>query len=155
MSAVAPRHIGFVAFCTTNIAIDIESLVNLLNGAYPVHRFLHTYVGATLAAVGMAVLLGLALRLRVLHSLATIFGSAGLRATPIIVGSLLGAWSHVLLDSIMHRDVAPWWPFSDGNDLLGSLSMVRLHLLCLAGFVIGLVVFIVRASYRHLKDRLQ
>jgi hypothetical protein len=52
-------------------------------------------------------------------------------------GALLGAWSHVALDSIMHPDMDPLWPFAPGNGLLGILSLDALHLLCVGLGVLG------------------
>ena len=32
LHALAPRHVSFMAFCGTNVLIDVESLVNLVTG---------------------------------------------------------------------------------------------------------------------------
>ncbi len=39
----------------------------------------------------------------------------------------------------MHADIQPWWPFSVGNGLRGLLSLDRLHLLCVALGIWGLL----------------
>ena len=49
----------------------------------------------------------------------------------------MGAYSHVLLDSIMHGDVRPFAPFSEDNGVLGMISLVQLHLLCLGLGMVG------------------
>jgi hypothetical protein len=46
--AVAPKHISFLAFCTANVLMDVEPLYYMVTRQYPLHRFLHTYVGATI-----------------------------------------------------------------------------------------------------------
>jgi membrane-bound metal-dependent hydrolase YbcI (DUF457 family) len=50
--ALAPRYVSFLAFCAANVLIDIEPLYYLLTRQYPLHRFFHTYVGASVVAVG-------------------------------------------------------------------------------------------------------
>jgi membrane-bound metal-dependent hydrolase YbcI (DUF457 family) len=65
-----------------------------------------------------------------------------LTLVPVEVGALIGTWSHVLLDSIMHPDVRPFAPFNDANPLLGLVSLEAFHLACvMAGFAaVGVVV---------------
>ena len=53
-------------------------------------------------------------------------------------GALIGAWSHLLLDSFMHADIKPLSPFSDANILLGTINLALLHSLCLASGVLGM-----------------
>ena len=63
-------------------------------------------------------------------------------------GALLGAWSHVALDSLMHPDMEPLWPFAAGNALLTVMSLDALHLLCIGSGVAGLIVLIARRVIR-------
>ncbi len=44
----APRSVSFIAFVAANCITDVESIYNVLRGNFPVHRFLHTFVGAAL-----------------------------------------------------------------------------------------------------------
>ena len=64
--AVAPKHFSVLAFGLTQVIIDAEAGFYLAQGAWPVHRFLHTYLGATVVAVVTVLLrrplLGLVIR---------------------------------------------------------------------------------------------
>jgi len=54
--ALAPRHVSFLAFCGANVLIDVEPLYFMLTAQPPMHRMLHTYLGATipvLATLGL------------------------------------------------------------------------------------------------------
>jgi membrane-bound metal-dependent hydrolase YbcI (DUF457 family) len=51
---------------------------------------------------------------------------------------MLGSYSHIVLDSVMHRDMAPLAPFSSANALLGVITLGQLHLVCLALGVLGI-----------------
>jgi membrane-bound metal-dependent hydrolase YbcI (DUF457 family) len=47
-----------------------------------------------------------------------------------IGGALIGAYSHVLLDSIMHPDIRPLMPFSKANVLYDTVGLTALHVGC-------------------------
>jgi len=152
LHAVAPRQVSFLAFCGANVLIDCESLYNLVRGNYPVHTFFHTYLGATLMA-GFVVLLFLAARgFAERRSLPDLFRWKSLSAAAVIVGSLLGAWSHVLLDSIMHADIRPLAPFSNANAFLHRVSLDMLHLACLGLGALGMLVVLLRSRLEKKKS---
>ena len=138
LQAMAPRHISFLAFCAANVLIDVESLYNLVHGRHPVHAFFHTYVGATLAALAIVAAFWLLRRAGVRRLL------PALTLRQVTLGAALGAWSHVLLDSVMHHDIQPLMPFSAGNALQGLVSLSALHWGCLACGVVAIVIACVR-----------
>src|SRR4051794_36348092 len=113
--AAAPRYVSFLAFCAANILMDIEPLYYMLTQRYPLHRFFHTYIGATIVVAATVALFVAGRRI------AGNMRWPGLKA--VTSGAAAGAYSHVLLDSIMHRDIRPIAPFSDANPLLGALSL--------------------------------
>lgn len=132
LHALAPRHVSFLSFCAANAVIDVESLYNLVNRRDPVHAFFHTYVGATLVVLGL---------------IASFWGlrRAGLKWLPsltlrqVVLGVTLGAWSHVVLDSVMHHDIRPLMPFSDANALQGAVDLSALHLACVVSALFALL----------------
>jgi len=63
---------------------------------------------------------------------------------PAHVGGLIGGVSHSVLDSFMHFDLVPFWPFSNNNSLLDTLSMGALHILCVASGLVGVAVLAIR-----------
>jgi membrane-bound metal-dependent hydrolase YbcI (DUF457 family) len=137
---------SLTSFVVTTIAIDCESGYNLLLGRYPVHRFLHTLVGATLVALTVAVMLG-AIELWMRRKRAT--NPDGTRRTDeslagIGVGAGAAAWSHVLLDGIMHADLRPFAPWSDANPMLDLIPLAALHLGCVGAGVLGALIFLRR-----------
>jgi membrane-bound metal-dependent hydrolase YbcI (DUF457 family) len=146
LHALAPRQLSFLAFCAANVAIDLESLYNLVQGRHPVHAFFHTYGGATLVALAVVTLFWLLRR-------------AGLRLLPgltlrcVGVGAVLGAWTHVLLDSVMHHDIRPLMPLSSANALLGVVSLELLHLACVASFPLALLWMGGRTLWRRHRAR--
>jgi hypothetical protein len=138
--ALAPKHVSFLAFCAANVLIDVEPLYFMLTLQYPVHRFLHTYVGASLISVAT---LALFASLRWLASrlpLPNPFGWRELGLWPVALGAAAGSYSHIVLDSIMHPDVAPLAPFSNANPLLRAVSLGTLHWSCVVAGLVGVCV---------------
>ena len=133
LHAIAPRHVSFLAFCAANVLIDVESLYNLMHGRHPVHAFFHTYVGATLVALALVAAFWLLRRAGAKRLLPK------LTMRQVAIGTALGAWTHVLLDSVMHADIQPLAPFVAGNALQGIISLRALHWACLGSALFALL----------------
>jgi membrane-bound metal-dependent hydrolase YbcI (DUF457 family) len=148
--SVAPKYVCFLAFCGANVLVDVEPLYFMVTHQYPIHRFFHTYVGATIAAAVFVAAFSLA------HGVAPrLLDALGLRklsVRAVALGALAGTYSHVLLDSMMHADMKPFAPFSDANPLLGAVFLSTLHGFCvLAGVVGGVVIAARRLRHRRVK----
>jgi membrane-bound metal-dependent hydrolase YbcI (DUF457 family) len=53
--------------------------------------------------------------------------------------SILGAYSHVALDSIMHSDIRPLAPFSNANPLYLVIDIDELHVYCVVAGLVGMI----------------
>lgn len=157
IKAAAPRHFSFTMFVLTNVVIDVEPLYYMVTGDWPIHRFAHTYLGATVVAVA-CLLAGRpacswALRLwnsRLNEAQARWLGvEARIAAVPAAGGALLGAWTHVLLDSLMHPDMDPLSPFAKGNDLLLAVTLGQLELFCIVTGALGAAILLAAALRRR------
>jgi membrane-bound metal-dependent hydrolase YbcI (DUF457 family) len=62
-----------------------------------------------------------------------------------LIGGAFGGASHSLLDSMMHSDVQPYWPWAAGNPLLGVVGVATLHLSCVAGGVVAFGILLAKA----------
>lgn len=144
---------SWTAFAAAQVVIDCETLYHILRHEYPLHRELHTFVGATAAGLAAAVML-LGLRrlapgpVRRLEARAPALASET-STLGIIAGGLVGGASHPLLDGLMHADVRPFAPWTDANPLLGSVGPAALHLGCMSAAVIGALLIWARASRHH------
>lgn len=148
LHALAPRRVSFLAFCAANVIIDIESLYHLVTQRFPVHGFLHSYVGATLiTGVTVTLFLGAkAIAARV--KLPDLWAWQSLTPMSIAVGAAAGGYSHIVLDSIMHPDMSPLAPFSESNGLLRAIPLGMLHWICLGSGAAGLLILGVRRLLR-------
>ena len=147
LKAIGSRYFSWGAFVATQVVIDGETLYFMLQRAYPVHRTLHTLLGATLAglATALALIACKALRFggwpRAADSLRRrgAWASSELSTLGILTGGLIGGASHPLLDGLMHRDVHPFAPWSSANPLLHLVRVGTLHLGCVTLGLIGVV----------------
>jgi hypothetical protein len=128
------ERFSFMIFGGAQVLMDIEPLVRMVRGDAILHGVSHTLAGAfAIAAAATAVgrpVSNAALRL------------AGLRGRSIgwmvaWSSALVGAYSHVGLDALMHQDMNPLWPFAEGNPVLGLISVGTLHLLCVLAGLLG------------------
>jgi hypothetical protein len=135
------RNFSFRIFVLANILIDVEPGYYLLIDQPPFHRFFHSYLGATIVAV-ITALVGIPLcrfgtnvwnMLFKRYKIEQLNISAGV----LIISALIGTYSHVLLDSLMHWDMAPFQPFSKANPLINAIGFAEVHWLCLILGIIG------------------
>jgi membrane-bound metal-dependent hydrolase YbcI (DUF457 family) len=148
--SAAPRYVSFLSFCTANVLIDVEPLYYMLTGQFHLHRFLHTYVGATLVAIATVLLF---LGVRRVPVLPNVFQWRQLSTRAVALGAFLGTYSHIVLDSVMHADIRPLAPFSDANALLGVVSLRALHLSCVIAGAVGVAVVLARTAFRTQLER--
>jgi membrane-bound metal-dependent hydrolase YbcI (DUF457 family) len=66
----------------------------------------------------------------------------------LLTGAFIGTYSHVALDSFMHSDMVPFWPWSTAHSLPGIVSTETLHLFCGVTGLIGFLAWFVR-GLRH------
>ncbi len=149
VKAVAPRYFSFLVFGITQVAIDAEAAFYLVTDDPPYHRFLHTYLGATIVAL-LAVVIGRPLLesvFRLWNRLVRADGESLEPRIPLVAaisGALIGGYSHVLLDSFLYSDMHPISPLSDSNAALNALSTLEVYALCLALGLLGGAVLAVR-----------
>ncbi len=157
IKAITGRHFSLVGFGVAQILIDIEPLLRILRDDPILHGPSHSFAGALLVA---ALALPVA---RVIHPpLARWFNGQArahrldVLAMPLsapwpalLAGVLVGSLSHVAIDSIMHADLRPLWPFADGSPLYGWIAIDALHLACVIGGVIGAALWLLSALARR------
>jgi hypothetical protein len=145
IKALIPRHFSFTIFCFTQVVTDCEVAYFLLRRGFPVHRWCHTYLGATVVGVVCAVVGRPICQLVIRWWLAKpdapfkryfTFGDR-IPLFNAALGALLGTYSHVFLDSIMHADMEPLRPWSIENPTYQAVSLFTLHAGCFIAGVLG------------------
>ncbi|MEO8062960.1 MAG: hypothetical protein ABI821_09435 [Pseudomonadota bacterium] len=146
--AASPSRVSFLAFCAANCITDCETVYNVLAGRFPLHRFLHTFVGATLVAVATVVLFVALRALAARWWLPNPFDWQRLGIAAVAIGATLGTYSHIVLDGIMHADVRPFAPWSANNPFYRAVSLGVLHMSCLLAGAIGIGICFLRDARR-------
>jgi membrane-bound metal-dependent hydrolase YbcI (DUF457 family) len=154
VKALLQSSFSLMVFGWAQIVMDIQPLVVMISGEGHLHGFPHTYIGAVLLAI-FAALSGKYL---------SEIGLFVLGLNPewqvriawwvCLLSALIGTFSHVLLDSIMHLDVEPFFPVTKENLFLGIISVQALHKLCLySGLVGGALYFAINLGQKFNKQR--
>lgn len=144
VKAVLREKFSLTIFGFAQIVIDLQPLVAMLGADIEVHGFSHTYVGATLVAV-IASVIGkpfceYCLRFwnRELSVSNPLWHFPEKISWPVVISSaFIGTYSHVLLDSIMHAEIEPFYPLAIRNQLFGLMEMGELHKLCAYAGLLG------------------
>jgi hypothetical protein len=148
------RRFSFTIFTATQVAIDLESGYFLFTGQEPVHRFFHSFVGASIVCFAVAVL-ARPLCEAFLRRCARELGDEKpewmdlhpkISRSSALLSAFLGMFGHVIPDSIMHADSRPFAPFSNENPFLDLVSLGYLHigLTLLGAFGFGWMVLAAR-----------
>ena len=146
------RRFSLIFFVALQVVIDLESLYHLVKHRYPVHRFLHTFIGAALLAAGSSALVFGAMSWWRSRHVGPRPAQGLYVYVALLATALFATWSHVVLDGIMHRDIRPFWPLSDANPLLSLVGVGMLHLACLVTGFFGLIALAFEWSLRD-RDR--
>lgn len=142
--AVGGRHFSFVVFGGSQVLMDIEPLIGIVQGRAVLHGVTHTILGALVIGlisglVGRPIAEFTLKTLKIRHHSIT-WGVS-------FISGLVGTYSHVALDAIMHRDMSPLWPLAPGNPMLGIIPVGHLHLLCLALGILGTLIIAGKAYF--------
>jgi len=143
-------YVDFPTFLLASIIVDIEPfLVLTLNLNYPLHGFLHSFLGGTLLAFLLAAAMS-----KVRSALSPSMSFFKLEQKPsskrILSASLFSVYLHILLDSPLYPDIRPFYPF-DFNPLLsnGMFISFDIYTLCTLSFIGGAVIYAIRLVFRR------
>jgi membrane-bound metal-dependent hydrolase YbcI (DUF457 family) len=135
------KWIDLPIFLLANVIIDIEVL---FAKDWPVHRLWHFHT----FLVGGAVCAGFAIAMYPMRGL--IKKIMRLFRLPyetslwkMIFSGVLGAWFHVIIDSIYHYDVQPFWPKTRNTIWrMKLLTQEQVKLICVAFIVAAIVLYL-------------
>jgi len=142
LGLVLLRFLDFPTFLIANVIVDIEPFtVILLNLNYPLHGFLHSFLGGTLLAIALTALMT-GVRMRFDRILTAFKIEQKTSTGKILFASLLGIYIHIILDSYMHSDIRPFYPL-DINPFLSRSMLVglKINMLCTWMFIAGLITY--------------
>ena len=134
-----------------SVILDIEPIVVILFGLpSPLHGFFHSYLGATLVAIVLSLVVW-PMR-KPLNSIVSLFGlnqESSLRH--IVPASFIGVYFHVFLDSFIYPEMNPFYPLI-GNPFIGVLPVTFVYSSCVYIGLLGLGVLSLRILYVHFQQ---
>jgi len=151
IKAIIPRHFSWSIFTLTNIFIDLEPITYFIFTGIPSHKFFHSIFGATILGLISALyfrkLCGNYIMKwnKNLHTIDRAWlevRNSKINLFEALLGGLIGAWSHLALDSMMHRDIQPLWPMTQNNPMLELITPDLILYLCSGLFITGIVIFL-------------
>jgi len=139
------KRLDLPVFVLVSVAVDLEPLCVMVSGlSYPLHGYAHTLLGSALVGLLFG-WVAYALRTPVV----LVMNKLRLRYNPDLRKALwsgvVGAWFHVLLDSMLYQDIRPFYPFVF-NPFLGLVSFPAMYLACALAFIPALVLYIYYAA---------
>ena len=145
----------FLDFSTVMVAcviLDIEPLtILMLQLPFQFHGFFHTYLGATIVACLLSLVI-YPLR-RYLNELVSIFGlNQESSFRHIFPASIVGTYSHVFLDSLLYPEMNPFYPLI-GNPFVGFFSLGFVYNACIFLGLLGFGLYVVRLLYNQWTPR--
>jgi membrane-bound metal-dependent hydrolase YbcI (DUF457 family) len=116
LGLLSRRWIDPLVFLLVNVLIDVEVLADsYFQSGWPVHRLwhFHTLLVGALAGGALGGVIYFIKPIRVLLERLMDLLAVDYKASlgRMIFGGILGAWLHVLIDSVYHYDVQTFWPY--------------------------------------------
>ncbi|MGD2200256.1 MAG: hypothetical protein PVJ38_01325 [Candidatus Bathyarchaeota archaeon] len=150
LGLVFTRHLDTLTLLVASVVVDIEPFMVLVLGfnrvagfRLPVHGFLHSFLGGSIVALltGVAMLKTVGLMEPLADSLAM---ERNLGRGTVIFSAFTGVYLHILLDSTLYSDIAPFWPLAV-NPLLGkTLAGINAYNFCFITGLAGLALYLRR-----------
>jgi membrane-bound metal-dependent hydrolase YbcI (DUF457 family) len=137
--------IDFPTFLVASVIVDLEPfLVLTLNLNYPLHGFFHSFLGGTLLALPLALVM---YRIRDKFSPLLSFFKLEQKVSfkSVLAAALSGIYIHILLDSRGYIDIQPFYP-SNYNPLLttGISAGSEAYSYCIWSFYGAAIIYIIR-----------
>ena len=129
----------------SSVLMDIEPFYHMFISPAAdgtLHGFFHTYLGATVLALVVGFMF-VAQRKPIDKIMARFkLNQTKISVKSIYSSSLLAAYSHIFLDSLMHSDLVPFWPFTHLNPFLGLIPAGSIYLITGVGLLLSGMVYL-------------
>jgi len=143
---ILTKYFNFFGVMIGSIILDLEPFYNLfIKKSYPLHGTFHSFLGGILGAF-FTVLLILPFKSK-LKKWSSKYLEQNFTIKALFSSALLGVWAHILFDSFINIDMAPFWPLK-GNPYLGLISLKATYSIALLMGVVGALVLVISSPSR-------
>jgi membrane-bound metal-dependent hydrolase YbcI (DUF457 family) len=140
-------------FLIANVLPDVEpfTVVYFNVQGYPLHGFFHSYIGATILAVILALCMYL-LRGFVGKIMKVFRLQQSSSFKKIVFTSFMGAYFHVFLDSFLYSEMTPFYPLP-GNVFSAYGSYTIIYGFCGITALLGIVLYLYKISVQKVSEQ--
>jgi membrane-bound metal-dependent hydrolase YbcI (DUF457 family) len=135
------KRIDVLIFLLVNVALDIEPLlVIVFSLQYPIHGYAHTLFGAAIIGTLLGTILYIfknPIQFIMVKLFRFPYESSKKK---MIISGIGGGWFHIILDSLFHADIRPFYPLNF-NPLYGIISRSMIYKLCAILFILALILY--------------
>ena len=137
------KILDFPTLLIASVIVDIEPFcVLVFNLNYPLHGFLHSFLGGSILAVATAAIMYF-LRGYIRQIMAVFKLRQDSSFRKVLWASFFGVYFHILLDAPLYSDIKPFYPIQS-NPLHGMFSSQQIYLFCSLSFIIGILSYLIR-----------
>ena len=115
-----PKKIDIIAAMLGSMIVDIDFFFFLIFRVQ-IHGIFHTFLGATIVALILSFFISY-YQPSVLKLKKLIHWETESNLKSIILGALLGTYSHVIIDGIIYPEMNPFFPFSGNPIFINSFN---------------------------------
>ena len=136
------RYLNLPAFLIANVIVDIEPFVVLLFGLdYPLHGFFHSFLGGSLVALVLYLVM-VRMYPYVIGVMDIFYVGQEMSRKKIMLSCFSGVYLHIILDSFIYADIMPFFPFGvNPFYMLGGIGGSHIYLSCVLMLVAGICLF--------------
>ncbi len=137
------KYIHAPTFIIANVIIDIEPLmVILLDLNYPLHGYLHTFIGAITIGLALGYIMYLFdVVFKVVWKKLLLASGSNICLRQFLIAGISGTALHVLLDAPLYYDIKPFYPFTV-NPIYYPEFNSTIYMICTVLGLIGLIYYI-------------
>lgn len=136
-----------VAILLASTTIDIRTTYCFFFSDCQLHGPLHTYLGAVIFVIPIILFVYIGKnKLLMISKKCNLKQSYSLKS--IIIGALIGSYSHIFFDSFMHFDITPFWPIQS-NPFYKIISNDLNYEITIICFIFGITIYV----YKILKHK--
>jgi len=142
-------YIDFPTLLVTSVILDIEPfLVLLLDLNYPLHGFFHSFLGGTIIILLLSFFM---FKIRPILNPITDFFKIEQKSSflNILTASIIGIYSHILLDAPLYSDMQPFFPLNFNPFLNASgVPEITIYLFCAYCFIAAIMLYFIRLAIK-------
>ena len=142
-------YINFPTLLVTSVILDIEPfLVLLLDLNYPLHGFFHSFLGGTIIILLLSFFM---FKIRPILNPITDFFKIEQKSSflNILTASIIGIYSHILLDAPLYSDMQPFFPLNFNPFLNASgVPEITIYLFCAYCFIAAIMLYFIRLAIK-------